>query len=172
MLGRGGRPPPCLLWFVARLNESENKRIIPSLNMGRSHPAVLPSVLGWEAPLSRRSCCLMQNPTRCSSSCAQSRARSHRPAWPAQPTIASFASTTDRLNPIQCKIQCNEIEVRPHLGKRQITDRLVHQQIGHHWKGGSEMGSAQIKDCNSHESRFIPFGFDSFTSPRFTLIVS
>ena len=25
MLGRGGRPPPCLLWFVARLNESENK---------------------------------------------------------------------------------------------------------------------------------------------------
>ena len=171
MLGRGGRPPPCLLWFVARLNESENKRIIMSLNMGKSHPAALASLLGWEAPLSRRSCCLMQNPTRCSSSCAQSRARSHRPAWPAQPTIASFASTTDRLNPIQCKIQCNEIEVRTHLGKRQITDRLVHQQIGHHWKGGSEMGS-QIKDWNSHESRFIPFGFDSFTSPRFTLIVS
>ena len=113
MLGRGGRPPPCLLWFVARLNESENKRIIMSLTMGKSHPAALASVLGWEAPLSRRSCCLMQNPTRCSSSCAQSRARSHRPAWPAQPTIASFASTTDRLNPIQCKIQCNEIEVRP-----------------------------------------------------------
>ena len=78
---------------------------------------------------------------------------------------------TDSIQ-FNAKYDATEIEVRTHLGKRQITDRLVHQQIGHHWKGGSEMGSAQIKDWNSHESRFIPFGFDSFASPRFTLIVS
>ena len=140
MLGRGGRPPPCLLWFVARLNESENKRIIMSLNMGKSHPAALASVLGWEAPLSRRSCCLMQNPTRCSSSCAQSRARSHRPAWPAQPTIASFASTTDRLNPIQCKIQCNRDrsaappwQAPNHWSSRSSADRSPLE--GRKWNG-------------------------------------
>ena len=41
MLGRGGRPPPCLLWFVARLNESENRPSEVNLKS-----KVLPSRLG------------------------------------------------------------------------------------------------------------------------------
>ena len=43
MLGRGGRPAPCLLWFVARLNESENKHSEGEFG------EVLPSRLGLAA---------------------------------------------------------------------------------------------------------------------------
>ena len=88
------------------------------------------------------------------------------------------------------------------LGERQIADSLVHQQIGHHWRGGGDMRAKIFKHfnltlddiskfrnyrvkirreicrCNLRESRLIPFGLasrPSFASPlleRLTLIVS
>ena len=44
MLGRGGRPAPCLLWFVARLNESENKH--SDGEFGKVPPSRL-GLAGW-----------------------------------------------------------------------------------------------------------------------------
>ena len=88
------------------------------------------------------------------------------------------------------------------LGERQIADSLVHQQIGHHWRGEGDMRAKIFKHfnlilddiskfrnyrvkirreicrCNLRESRLIPFGLasrPSFASPlleRLTLIVS
>ena len=88
------------------------------------------------------------------------------------------------------------------LGERQIADSLVHQQIGHHWRGEGDMRAKILKHfnlilddiskfrnyrvkimreicrCNLRESRLIPFGLasrPSFVSPllqRLTLIVS
>ena len=77
ILGNGGRPPPCLLWFVAKLNESEKNEIGVSIkikhhvrikqvnnNIKLSYQDVSALPLGFEAPLSQSlSCCLMPSPT-------------------------------------------------------------------------------------------------------------
>lgn len=138
MLGRGGRPPPCLLWFVARLNESENKSSEGGFEKQSltepSRPCWLDGRLlslggvavgGGVGPGVHRVV-------------ARVEPRVIR-LLGLHPTVASqlHQQAPTRSNSMQSTMQQRVRDTN--LGECQITDRLVHQQIGHHWKVGREM---------------------------------
>lgn len=129
MLGRGGRPPPCLLWFVARLNESENKSSEVNLKS-----KVLPSRLGragWMggSSLSEELLSEAESDPVFIELWPESSPESSACLACIQP-LHPNCTNKHQLDPIQCKAQCNrEYEIRTLASAKSLIVSFISRSV-------------------------------------------